>query len=1044
MNRILTILTSLFCAHFLSATAIPDMKFRRLDTRDGLSNSQVNCIFKDSEGFVWIGTPYGLNRYDGYRFRVFFSNANDTTTIKDNYVDDICEAYDGRLWIKQGMNYCVYNPVTERFDRRPDRWLARQGIKGGIDRIYIDSRKCFWVKTYENGLYYFNPYTRKLHLFKHGRGRNDIPEGFGVSSFSQFRNSVLVASTKGEIVCFNGEEGRVSWRNSYMRRHGGREEQGYSLYVDRQCNYWVVTTGQTFVYIQKQKKWYSSLPQLLRSYGIEHVPDEIQVWDVNFDTKGRLWMATDHLGLLVADLKAGQMRRFTNDKNDETSISDITVKRLYRDRLGKMWVGSYKNGVNQYTENLSNFKSVELGDVNTVAEDHTGNYWLGTNDRGIICYDPVTGRQACYNKESGHLAVNVIVSSYVARDGSIWFGTYGGGLLRYAGGRFEAYRATGAPGSLINNNVWAITEDQWGNLWIGTLGGGIQRMDAKTGKMETYNTKTSILTSDYISSIQLNRKGWIMAGTSDYYVLINPANRKVINCSIPQAPDAGAVAPATSQVVLDSRGLVWQGSVSGMAVYDARNKRVKLLDMKSGFYGTSVCSVIEDTRRTMWVVTDYGISNVIPQRQDDGTWNYTVRSYNSRDGLQQGPFNQRSACITRSGLLVVGGQSGIDIINPLCLGQGKTQEVPVFSGLVLFDREIVAGARYDGRVVLGEALNTCRRLVLNHDENQFTIQLASNSGSIHNRTRFVYQIKGFSDKWIKTEENNPNISFMSLSPGDYDIRVKMLNDDGTVGTAEAALRLTIRPPHWRSWWALLLYALLLSAAVRYVWRCKQRRLLEQQRRENIRREEEKKHEISRMKKDLLDNLTKELGEPFSDTFEALNDIMSNETDEQRYEKEQAVYSGVERLLTQANEVLKQGGKRHKLSPQIEEVEVTSLDEKLVNDATKYVESNLDKADISVETMSEAMGMSRVHLYKRLLSVTGMTPSEFIRRIRLMRAEQLLRKSQLTVSEVSYQVGFNNPRYFSKYFKEMYGVMPSQYAGSAHGAPSPEAPSPEAQ
>lgn len=1014
------------------------MKFRRLDTRDGLSNSQVNCIFKDSEGFVWIGTPYGLNRYDGYRFRIFYSNANDTTTLKDNYVDEIYEAYDGCLWIKQGMNYSVYNPVTEQFDRRPDRWLARRGIKGGIDRIYIDSQKCFWVKTYENGLYYFNPYTNKLRLFKHGYGRHEIPADFGVSSFSQFRNSVLVVSSCGDMMCFNGEEGRVSWRDNYMRRHGGPENQSYRLYVDSQCNYWIVTTGHTFVYIQKQQKWYSSLPQLLRSFGIGNVPDEILAWDVNFDTTGRLWIATDHLGLLVADLKTGQMRQFTNDKNDETSISDITIKRLYRDGQGRMWAGSYKNGVNLYTESLSNFESIELGDINTIAEDRSGNYWLGTNDKGIICYNPVTGGQVFFNKENGHLPTNVIVSSHVARDGSIWFGTYEGGLLHYAGGRFGVYRATGEPGSLINNNVWAITEDRRGNLWIGTLGGGIQRMDAKTGKMETYNTKTSALTSDYISSIQLNHKGWIMAGTSDYYTLINPVNRKVVNQKIPQDPNTSVVTPATSQVTLDSRGLVWQGSASGMVVYDAANKRVTLLDMKSGFYGTSVCSVIEDTRHTMWVVTDHGISNVIPQKQDDGTWNYTVRSYNNRDGLQQGPFNQRSVCITRSGLLVVGGQDGIDIINPFYLGQGKTQEKPIFSGLKLFDREVEVGSRYDGRVVLGKALNVCREVVLNHDENQFTLLLASNNGSIHNRTRFIYRIEGFSDKWIKTEEKTPSISFMSLPPGDYTIRVKMLNDDGTVGTVEGTLELTVRPPYWRSWWAVLFYVLLLSAGARYVWRYKQRRLLEQQRRENIRREEEKKHEIARMKKDLLENLTKELSEPFHDTFEALNDIMSNETDEQRYEKEQAVYSGVERLLTQANEVLKQGRKRYKLAPQVEEVEVTSLDEKLVSDATKYVEGNLSNADISVETMSEAMGMSRVHLYKRLLSVTGMTPSEFIRRIRLLRAEQLLRKSQLTVSEVSYQVGFNNPRYFSKYFKEMYGVMPSQYSGSARGEAPREA------
>ena len=122
----------------------------------------------------------------------------------------------------------------------------------------------------------------------------------------------------------------------------------------------------------------------------------------------------------------------------------------------------------------------------------------------------------------------------------------------------------------------------------------------------------------------------------------------------------------------------------------------------------------------------------------------------------------------------------------------------------------------------------------------------------------------------------------------------------------------------------------------------------------------------------------------------------------------------------------------KLDPQVRQIEITSLDEKLVQDATTYVEDHINNPNLSVETLSEAMNMSRVHLYKKLLSLTGNTPSEFIRLIRLHHAEQLLRQSQLSIAEISYKVGFNNPRYFSKYFKEMYGMMPSQYKSAKKG------------
>ena len=109
-------------------TLIPDMKFRRLDTPNGLSSSQINCIYKDSRGYVWIGTPYGLNRYDGYRVRAFYSNIRDTTSMRDNYTDQIYESADGKLWMRQGMNYCVYDPVTELFERNAARELSKLGL----------------------------------------------------------------------------------------------------------------------------------------------------------------------------------------------------------------------------------------------------------------------------------------------------------------------------------------------------------------------------------------------------------------------------------------------------------------------------------------------------------------------------------------------------------------------------------------------------------------------------------------------------------------------------------------------------------------------------------------------------------------------------------------------------------------------------------------------------------------------------------------------------------------------------------------------------
>ena len=296
----------------------------------------------------------------------------------------------------------------------------------------------------------------------------------------------------------------------------------------------------------------------------------------------------------------------------------------------------------------------------------------------------------------------------------------------------------------------------------------------------------------------------------------------------------------------DSRGLIWHGSTSGVLVYDQKRKTVHLLDMQSGLFGSNVCSVTEDTNHAMWVVTDHGVSKVIPALQDDGTWHFSVSSYNNRDGLMQGAYNQRSTCLTHDGLLLIGGQSGLDVINPKALSDVKKKEHPIFSGLQLFDVNVAVGQEVDGRVILDEALDVCRELTLRFND-QFTIQLGSDAGIVNNGKRFVYKLEGFNDNWVRTSELNPNITYNSLRAGSYTLRVRMLNDDGTFGEEESTLEITIRPSLWRTRWMILLYMLLIAAAA-FVWRKWFIRHQEKRMKvENIRRELEKQQWMNEMR-----------------------------------------------------------------------------------------------------------------------------------------------------------------------------------------------------
>ena len=285
---------------------ISDIKFRRLDTRDGLTNSQVNSILRDAHGNVWLGTQFGLCRYDGYRFKTFYSYERDTTTLRSHRVDEIQEDYFGNLWIDHGMNFSLYDPVTESVNRSPTTWLGKHGIRGGAESL---------------------------------------------------------------------AKGKVLWKDDFVKK-SLNSYNDYWIYVDKDGLIWVITHSVgTYIYVPQEKRWYTNLTDLMRARGFAGVPDEIVVWEVRYDQKGLLWVATDHLGVLLLDFANKEWRQFTNVKGDETSLPDITAKHLYQDQLGRMWVATYKNGVAMSSDAMTNFNSLALGDINGICEDKAEQWW---------------------------------------------------------------------------------------------------------------------------------------------------------------------------------------------------------------------------------------------------------------------------------------------------------------------------------------------------------------------------------------------------------------------------------------------------------------------------------------------------------------------------------------------------------------------------------------------------------------------------------------------------------------------------------------------
>lgn len=987
------------------------LRFKHLTLEQGLSNSKVNCIHKDSKGYMWFGTVSGLNRYDGFRIRIF--DTQNTPTMQYDIINDIQEIDDYRFVIRQGERYCLFDPVREIFDLNISRWTEQLGIKGNPEYIYSDRKGLIWIKVWEGEIFSYNQKNGKTVEYHIRDPKHNLPPNALVTGMTEQGNNIAIIFNTGDIVTIDSKNERISHVSHYIREHGGNKLR-YTLWISPQGDYWVNAQGDMYVYKHSEGKWYKSLPNFLLSQGYGNVPHSLMVWDVVFEGNSDIWLATDHYGIVHIDKKQKTIKSFVYDKDNANSPSDNTMICLALTNDNILWSGSLKGGVNACHRSNNAIRGFRIGNVNTIVQDHNDMVWLGTNDKGLIRLNPNTMQSDVFNKRNSGLKSDVIVSSLAAKDGTLWFGTFNGGLSHYVNGKFQTWMPDGNENNVSNINIWALAEDSTGNVWLGTLGTGIQRIDGKTGAFTSFPANKKGISSNYISSMQTDSRGWIYVGTSDNYSMVNPNTQEIVNKKL-----QGRMGALPSiQVIKDSRGLVWYASTSGLAVYDSSNDNYVDMGENGVLKMSMICSVIEDNDHNMWIATEDRIIRIRPYNKE-GKWMFTFNSFGKHDGLISQQFNQRSACLLNDGRIWIGGIDGVDVITPSKLLK-STVGKPIFSGLLINGENITVAKDYNGRVILERPLHE-GNLTLNESDRQFTITIGTDNYSTNQQCQFEYQLKGFNDRWLPIDANNPQIYFTSLPSGHYTLNVRCVGADNEDATM-IHLQITIAPPFYLSWWAYTIYALLVVALL-YLWASRERK---RQRLERLKLQKDNKRHEEELKMELYTGLTDEIKNPYRETSEKLFDLMKNEKDEARYRKLQDIMEGFEHVFVKFNAYIDNLAKKEFLVPKITENEITSLDQQLVEQATEYVEKNIDNGDLSVETMGKALGMSRVHLYKRLLDITGLTPSEFIRDIRVRHAERLLRYSQMNIREISFKVGFNNPRYLAKHFKEKYGVLPSQY------------------
>ena len=779
--------------------------FKTLDARNGLTSSQINCILKDSRGYIWLGTPAGLYRYDGYIFKNFQCNSQDGSSLPDSYIISIQETLEGTLWIETSAGYCVYHPQTENFERDMKPVYSRMGIEGQPNVVYIDQHKNVWAAIPNKGVVAYNMQQQTSYEFGYTNDAHGVPQGT-VCSISECRDGALVIYEDGRIVCCDiMHQQHTVWQTDFIAREHLRKSITLKAFADQMDNIWLYGQGTLMLYNKNTNTWDTTIGNQLGMTGndVDHI-----VNSMTGDRNGNIWIGTDRSGLICTRVNDHTMEYVQPRKyNDNQAVQqdNIGIQSLYIDNNDLLWVGTEKSGLAYYGTNIYKFESELVGDITAMAEDASGKIWFGTSDKGIIGYD-------------GPLASYKVTAMTSTADGSLWVGSKQNGLTRIKDGSSRIYSTVrDSMKTIIDDHINALSADQSGNLWIAT-NGGLQVYNPKMNTFSSYTRENGMLNTNNVTTLFYGKNNNLFIGTAEGLIMLNLSSREKTLLTGNKSNLQSFTNNYITQVYEDSRGLLWVGTREGVNVLNTVNDELSYITEKQGLSNNSICAIIEDNNHSIWITTSNGLSRVVVQRNyEDGTFNYGLYNYDTGDGLQSNEFNRGAILKKKDGTVLFGGLYGYNKIRKNDKDDQESLPRVMLTQLFINEEEILTGHAYDGTVILTSALNESNKIELKNTQNTFTIKFAAGNYNQGERLQFMYWMEGLDNDWRNGDALLHGVRFNHLKSGKYTLHVKAVSADGGVSNQERTLTITIDRPWWLSIWMMSVYVIVLIVIVA-IWR----------------------------------------------------------------------------------------------------------------------------------------------------------------------------------------------------------------------------------
>jgi ligand-binding sensor domain-containing protein/signal transduction histidine kinase len=823
------------------------ISFGKYSTENGLSNNRVFCMLQDRYGFLWFGTDDGLNRFDGYEFKVYRNDPLNIASLSDNSIRSIFEDRSGYLWIgtKSGeLNR--YNPVTDKFENWKVESVGLQ--ENSITCIYQDNYGAIWLGTYKDGLYRFNP---DKNSFEHWSNDPDAHNSLSityVTSILEDKDDELWISTYNGLNKFNRSDSNKPFERFYRdARNSNTLNDNLIWRMTLSSNYPEIIWLGTFNGLNKYNsdlKTFTTIPlpdkkDLQFGYSISSIVED------KLAEENILWLGTFG-GLIRINLTTGYSERFISDDDDHHSIISNQIHDLYRDRSGVIWIAT-DNGINYFspksvkfnyiiTQNsaIRNFNLLFNKFINSIRQSTDRNLWFGTA-KGLfsIPEDAFSNDYAGIANIQSYPALNNtnIWSLDADNNHNLWIGTYGQGLkqLNLKSKTIKSWQIGYKEYALSSayNYVKTIYSARDGMVWIGFWGGGVARLNPSAGEYKIWrnedNSPGSISYNDVWTIIE-DRKGRIWIGTNGGGLnLFEDVNGGIFHHWV---EDKSSIALEKASQNLNSNSIyciyesdtnlkvdetvLWIGTRNGLNRFTVHGNSRKFSDLeveikqysiKDGLPDNSVESIIEDNIGNLWIGTGSGISHFNVQRE-------IFTNYSLSDGLIGNEFNSGASFKSRDGLVFFGSSKGLNLFLPEEIKQASYHPPVVLTELLIFNQPVLPA----NNNLLEKNIFLTEQIKLSYKQNVFSFQFAALDYNSPGSNQYAFIMEGFDDDWTFSGSRR-FVTYTNLNPGEYIFKIKATNSDGIWSEKIASVKVIITPPIYATWYAYAIYVIIFIGAL---------------------------------------------------------------------------------------------------------------------------------------------------------------------------------------------------------------------------------------